>query len=142
MFFTVIFVFFLMIRLPPRSTRTTHSFPTRRSSDLRGADEAVAACEAGCVIFVVEQVRGVEGEAPVVPADLGQRVDRRARRRDDRPDIARRDALAAVADAGAEAPLRFVRKPAGFGRPERSRVSRHLAEDGVDWSSDEVGKRE
>src|SRR3546814_8297972 len=23
-----------MIRLPPRSTRTTHSFPTRRSSDL------------------------------------------------------------------------------------------------------------
>src|SRR3546814_3737852 len=28
--------FFLMIRLPPRSTRTTHSFPTRRSSDLAG----------------------------------------------------------------------------------------------------------
>src|SRR3546814_7884873 len=27
-------VFFLMIRRPPRSTRTTHSFPTRRSSDL------------------------------------------------------------------------------------------------------------
>src|SRR3546814_19397101 len=26
--------FFLMIRRPPRSTRTTHSFPTRRSSDL------------------------------------------------------------------------------------------------------------
>src|SRR3546814_19496367 len=24
-----------MIRRPPRSTRTTHSFPTRRSSDLR-----------------------------------------------------------------------------------------------------------
>src|SRR3546814_9685968 len=27
-------VFFLMIRRPPRSTRTDHSFPTRRSSDL------------------------------------------------------------------------------------------------------------
>src|SRR3546814_2141606 len=30
----VIYVFFLMIRRPPRSTRLTHSFPTRRSSDL------------------------------------------------------------------------------------------------------------
>src|SRR3546814_11740313 len=29
------YVFFLMIRRPPRSTRTTHSFPTRRSSDLQ-----------------------------------------------------------------------------------------------------------
>src|SRR3546814_16922008 len=28
------FFFFLMIRRPPRSTRTAHSFPTRRSSDL------------------------------------------------------------------------------------------------------------
>src|SRR3546814_721815 len=28
-------VFFLMIRRPPRSTRTDTSFPTRRSSDLR-----------------------------------------------------------------------------------------------------------
>src|SRR3546814_4070688 len=27
-----------MIRRPPRSTRTTHSFPTRRSSDLRHPD--------------------------------------------------------------------------------------------------------
>src|SRR3546814_10371653 len=27
-------IFFLMIRRPPRSTRLTHSFPTRRSSDL------------------------------------------------------------------------------------------------------------
>src|SRR3546814_9633228 len=31
--------FFLMIRRPPRSTRLTHSFPTRRSSDLGGALE-------------------------------------------------------------------------------------------------------
>src|SRR3546814_2626370 len=30
----LVVVFFLMIRRPPRSTRTTHSFPTRRSSDL------------------------------------------------------------------------------------------------------------
>src|SRR3546814_16600921 len=29
-------IFFLMIRRPPRSTRTPHSFPTRRSSDLLG----------------------------------------------------------------------------------------------------------
>src|SRR3546814_15239299 len=29
-------VFFLMIRRPPRSTRTDNSFPTRRSSDLWG----------------------------------------------------------------------------------------------------------
>src|SRR3546814_16127478 len=29
-----LFFFFLMIRLPPRSTRTDNSFPTRRSSDL------------------------------------------------------------------------------------------------------------
>src|SRR3546814_4466257 len=33
-----------MIRRPPRSTRTTHSFPTRRSSDLRqhGRQQALA----------------------------------------------------------------------------------------------------
>src|SRR3546814_11262166 len=30
-----IYVFFLMIRRPPRSTRTDTLFPTRRSSDLR-----------------------------------------------------------------------------------------------------------
>src|SRR3546814_13680923 len=34
MFCLFIFFFFLMIRRPPRSTRMTHSFPTRRSSDL------------------------------------------------------------------------------------------------------------
>src|SRR3546814_5248284 len=32
--YLVIYVFLLMIRRPPRSTRTEHSFPTRRSSDL------------------------------------------------------------------------------------------------------------
>src|SRR3546814_20656884 len=30
----MLFFFFLMIRRPPRSTRTDNSFPTRRSSDL------------------------------------------------------------------------------------------------------------
>src|SRR3546814_13650226 len=30
----MLFFFFLMIRRPPRSTRMTHLFPTRRSSDL------------------------------------------------------------------------------------------------------------
>src|SRR3546814_11047452 len=34
--------FFLMIRRPPRSTRLTHSFPTRRSSDLAIPGIAVA----------------------------------------------------------------------------------------------------
>src|SRR3546814_16738793 len=33
-FLIFFFCFFLMIRRPPRSTRTDHSFPTRRSSDL------------------------------------------------------------------------------------------------------------
>src|SRR3546814_18046154 len=32
--FLFVFVFFLMLRRPPRSTLLTHSFPTRRSSDL------------------------------------------------------------------------------------------------------------
>src|SRR3546814_18072072 len=50
MFFCLSFLcfFFLMIRRPPRSTRMTHSFPTRRSSDLgrgrlrrRGGDRHV-----------------------------------------------------------------------------------------------------
>src|SRR3546814_10485176 len=47
--------FFLMIRRPPRSTRTAHSFPTRRSSDLHtdrsassaGAQPGVRAAKAG-----------------------------------------------------------------------------------------------
>src|SRR3546814_9040404 len=33
-----------MIRRPPRSTRTTHSFPTRRSSDLPAARGRAAEC--------------------------------------------------------------------------------------------------
>src|SRR3546814_16947270 len=36
-----LFFFFLMIRRPPRSTRTDTSFPTRRSSDLDAVLEAV-----------------------------------------------------------------------------------------------------
>src|SRR3546814_15094637 len=42
-----LFFFFLMIRRPPRSTRTTHSFPTRRSSDLRTNTGRRSAGEAG-----------------------------------------------------------------------------------------------
>src|SRR3546814_11483562 len=34
-----------MIRRPPRSTRMTHSFPTRRSSDLHGATRTDCAAE-------------------------------------------------------------------------------------------------
>src|SRR3546814_14303860 len=37
-----VFCFFLMFRRPPRSTRTTHSFPTRRSSDLSTRSAEVA----------------------------------------------------------------------------------------------------
>src|SRR3546814_5873116 len=40
-------VFFLMIRRPPRSTRTTHSFPTRRSSDLNSITASALARDRG-----------------------------------------------------------------------------------------------
>src|SRR5881227_4234660 len=36
------FFFFLMIRRPPRSTQQSHSFPTRRSSDLAGPHRRTA----------------------------------------------------------------------------------------------------
>src|SRR3546814_17419646 len=42
-----VYVFFLMIRRPPRSTRTTHSFPTRRSSDLLRQIHTMAAHQQG-----------------------------------------------------------------------------------------------
>src|SRR3546814_17303249 len=35
------FFFFLSIRRPPRSTRTDHSFPTRRSSDLDAGSDSL-----------------------------------------------------------------------------------------------------
>src|SRR3546814_1763827 len=37
-FVLFLYFFFLMIRRPPRSTRTDTLFPTRRSSDLRAVD--------------------------------------------------------------------------------------------------------
>src|SRR3546814_2544088 len=50
------FFFFLMIRRPPRSTRTAHSFPTRHSSDLgcRLADRPAgsAGARAGLALVV------------------------------------------------------------------------------------------
>src|SRR3546814_8707266 len=67
-------MFFLKIRRPPRSTRTDTLFPY--TTLFRSA----------------QKVGRVDGEAPIVPPDLGERVDRRARRRDDRPDRAGRDA--------------------------------------------------
>src|SRR3546814_5618356 len=43
------FIFFLRIRRPPRSTRTGTLFPTRRSSDLAEGDRAQqVAAEQGC----------------------------------------------------------------------------------------------
>src|SRR3546814_13269807 len=55
--------FFLMIRRPPRST-LTHSFPTRRSSDLLLAEDAAA-------------VRPLVGVEPLLehPGDDGARVE-------------------------------------------------------------------
>src|SRR3546814_6626899 len=43
-----------MIRPPPRSTRTTHSFPTRRSSDLAGKLQQPARRRRFCPIRPVE----------------------------------------------------------------------------------------
>src|SRR3546814_17475644 len=52
--------FFLMIRRPPRSTLLTHSFPTRRSSDLLGTgrmlDRLVAAGVIGVPVRVPDRI--------------------------------------------------------------------------------------
>src|SRR3546814_5002505 len=64
-----------MIRRPPRSTRTTHSFPTRRASDLVGAtpptafcpDKRITAQSAGGTAVVGDGVvkhRGRRGRSP------------------------------------------------------------------------------
>src|SRR3546814_5158306 len=57
--FVVCFFCFLMIRRPPRSTRTDTSFPTRRSSDLVGR-AGVPEVDPEAVRDAVETVRGVE----------------------------------------------------------------------------------
>src|SRR3546814_13112315 len=48
-------LFFFMVRRPPRSTRMTHSFPTRRSSDLDGLEHD--AVRVACLRRQVEQHR-------------------------------------------------------------------------------------
>src|SRR3546814_15127079 len=57
-----------MIRRPPGSTRTTHSFPTRRSSDLRSLLKSLAivatAFLAGCQTLVPKGPPPVETTAP------------------------------------------------------------------------------
>src|SRR3546814_15863056 len=47
-----------MIRLPPRSTLLTHSFPTRRSSDLLDAAKQLVLSH---LRFVVHVARGYQG---------------------------------------------------------------------------------
>src|SRR3546814_10955242 len=50
-----------MIRRPPRSTRTTHSFPTRRSSDLLPPE-----LEHAKLAALTEAIAGAFGARPVV----------------------------------------------------------------------------
>src|SRR3546814_1462026 len=50
--------FFLMIRRPPRSTLLTHSFPTRRSSDLIARDLADLSTKARERKLKVEEMQG------------------------------------------------------------------------------------
>src|SRR3546814_15339407 len=54
------FFFFLMIRRPPRSTRLTHSFPTRRSSDLQCHACDIAIVFAGLIRAAQQDVRSEE----------------------------------------------------------------------------------
>src|SRR3546814_4590622 len=61
---------FLMRLRPPRSTRTTHSFPTRRSSDLRIATR--------CVPTLKRLVLELGGHAPFIvfaDADIDRAVE-------------------------------------------------------------------
>src|SRR3546814_4671003 len=51
-----------MIRRPPRSTRTTHSFPTRRSSDLHRLAHALAQLDAG--LGLLQARVGLEVDLP------------------------------------------------------------------------------
>src|SRR3546814_17617295 len=132
----LIFIFFfLMIRRPPRSTRTYHSFPTRRSSDLTAADQIRAARQD------LERrdaaVGERAGEAGVLRPDAV--LDpyfggRRARRliavvvRGDAGGWIVAQVAVHVDDAGGQIFARVVAHPIGFGnrpiRSERSRVGK------------------
>src|SRR3546814_10437017 len=69
MFLCIVF-FFLMLRLPPSSTRPAHSFPPRRSSDLNGAIDAVAkewvsiAQQTRAAVSLTHHVRKPNGSEP------------------------------------------------------------------------------
>src|SRR3546814_14427974 len=78
-----IWFFFLMRRRPPRSTRTAHSFPTRRSSDLGRIDAirlglGIDLEDVGAVLFGVEAVLGDvarRSHRHVEPLAVGRRDD-------------------------------------------------------------------
>src|SRR3546814_2723283 len=61
-----------MIRRPPRSTRMTHSFPTRRSSDLVKAGAQRMAAEAGLILVAPDTSPRGDGVANAPDYDLGQ----------------------------------------------------------------------
>src|SRR3546814_11489397 len=50
--------FFLMIRRPPRSTLLTHSFPTRRSSDLSNIGSLITKNDEGMGVDLVDVTSG------------------------------------------------------------------------------------
>src|SRR3546814_16230527 len=66
-------IFFLMIRRPPRSTRTTPSFPTRRSADL--------------VTGAPVEPHGASSMVPVGKTLLGRIMDAQGNPLDGRPPI-------------------------------------------------------
>src|SRR3546814_3413733 len=91
MFFTL-FIFFLMIRRPPRSTRLTHSFPTRRSSDL-------------CAVWQLRHNRRGAGNQWRAEADRSRRCggdDGLCRTRGDRARLWHGGGAGAAQDMGAD----------------------------------------
>src|SRR5690606_25706396 len=71
----------------------------------------------------VDQVRRIDGQAPLSPAEFGWRHDRRAGEGDPRPRRTRRAALAGLDDPRAEPQLRSAIKALRHGRPERGAVT-------------------
>src|SRR3546814_11855833 len=56
-------VFFLMIRRPPRSTRTDTLFPTRRSSDLEAVEKTGGSVDIAKVVPAAEKAAAKKGTA-------------------------------------------------------------------------------
>src|SRR3546814_1113913 len=68
---------FLMIRRPPRSTRTDTLFPTRRSSDLRRSDPHMGGAKPdGCL-----EIAGHAHRQPIEPVFAGKLGEQRKERR-------------------------------------------------------------